>query len=299
MKIGHCLAMTGILVTVIFAFRPAAATEELSVLIVDGQNNHDWKVTTPILKSFLEETGRYAVDVATSPSQNSPGQDWDSFQPGFSKYDVVLSNYNGQMWPESVNKSLQEYVSHGGALVIVHAANNAFPEWPEWNKMIGLGWRGADYGDRLTVKDDGQLVRTEKGKGPGSGHGSQHAFPVVVRDRQHPVTMGMPGEWMHTKDELYHGQRGPAQNVHVLVTAFSARNQRGTGAHEPMVWWVSYGRGRVFTTVMGHADYSMRCVGFQTVVSRGCEWAATGKVTLPIPGNFPTHDQFSVAGEPR
>ena len=44
MKIGHCLAMTGILVMVIFAFRPAAAAEELSVLIVDGQNNHDWKV---------------------------------------------------------------------------------------------------------------------------------------------------------------------------------------------------------------------------------------------------------------
>jgi hypothetical protein len=38
---------------------------------------------------------------------------------------------------------------------------------------------------------------------------------------------------------------------------------------------------------MGHADYSMKCVGFQSVMLRGTEWAATGKVTLPIPSNFP------------
>ena len=48
---------------------------------------------------------------------------------------------------------------------------------------------------------------------------------------------------------------------------------------------------------MGHADYSMKCVGFQTVVGRGCEWAATGKVTLPIPKNFPTKGKVSTAAE--
>ncbi len=263
------------------------AADKLKLLIVDGQNNHQWQKTTPILKAFLEHTDRFTVDVATSPPKKSQPDAWKSFRPQFSKYDVVLSNYNGDLWPEDVQKSLEKYVADGGGLVIVHAANNAFPQWSEWNKMIGLGWRNAKYGPRVTVDDDGDTVRTAAGEGPGAGHGPQHEFSIVIRDRGHAVMDGIPAEWMHAKDELYHGQRGPAQNMHILATAYSDPAQRGTDAHEPMVWWIPYGKGRVFTTVMGHADYSMHCVGFQTITARGAEWAATGEVTLPVPENFP------------
>lgn len=266
----------------------ATAAEPVRVLIVDGQNNHNWKGTTPILKDFLTKSGRFSVDVATTPVKGQPKEAWDSFRPRFADYGAVLSNYNGELWPEPVQRDLESYVSKGGGLVIVHAANNAFPEWAEFNKMIGLGWRGADFGDRLTVDDKGQAVRTKKGEGPGAGHGSQHDFAVIVRDREHPVMQGLPAEWMHVKDELYHGQRGPAASMNVLATAFAAKQTGGTDAHEPMVWWIPYGQGKVFTTVMGHAEYSMQCVGFQTVVNRGTEWAATGKVTIPVPTPFPT-----------
>ena len=264
------------------------AAEPIRVLIIDGQNNHDWRKTTPVLKSCLEKTGRFKVEVATSPENGKPAQDWDAFRPKFSDYGAVLSNYNGQSWPEPVRKSLEEYVANGGGLVIVHAANNAFPDWAEYNKMIGLGWRGADFGDRVTLDKDGKVVRTEKGKGAGAGHGAQHDFAVVVRDRQHPVMSGLPVEWMPVTDELYHGQRGPAENMNILATAYSAKSTSGTEEHEPMVWWIPYGKGKVLTTLMGHGDYSMKCVGFQTIITRGTEWAATGKVTIPVPENFPT-----------
>jgi hypothetical protein len=278
----------------------ADAAQKLRLLLIDGQNNHNWRATTPVLNSFLAKSGRFTVDVATTPTQkNAPQEQWDKFRPNFTDYDVVLSNYNGEPWPRPVQRALENYISGGGALVIVHAANNAFPQWPEWNKMIGLGWRGAGYGQRVTLNDDGKLVRTAKGEGPGAGHGSQHAFSVVVRDGAHPVMQGMPAEWMHFKDELYHGQRGPALNMHILATAYSSPDKRGTGAHEPMVWWIPYGKGRVFTTVMGHADYSMKCVGFQSVVTRGCEWAATGKVTLSLPADFPTAEKTSVVADKR
>lgn len=281
-----------------------AAEKKLKLLIVDGQNNHNWKQTTPVLQKFLTASGRFSVDVSTSPprlgrkasadDKAESAKAWESFRPEFSKYDVVLSNYNGELWPEAVRKSFEGYVKAGGGVVIVHAANNAFPQWAEWNKMIGLGWRGNSFGDRLTLDDKGKPVRTPKGQGPGSGHGPQHAFSVIVRDRNHPVTKGMPAEWMHFKDELYHGQRGPALNMSVLATAYSAKDKRGTEAHEPMVWWIPYGKGKVFTTVMGHADYSMKCVGFQTVVLRGAEWVATGKVTISVPSYFPTATETSV-----
>lgn len=284
-KSSLCLSAFFCLIT------PAFAADPLNLLLIDGQNNHDWKRTTPVLKSFLEKSGRFTVDVATSPPAKAEGSAWDAFRPDFSNYQVVLSNYNGELWPKPVQKALEEYVSGGGGLVIVHAANNAFPNWPEFNRMIGLGWRGAGFGDRVTVDDKGGVVRTAKGEGPGAGHGAQHEFSVVTRDRQHPVMMGLPIEWKHAKDELYHGQRGPAADMHLLATAYSTKSTGGTDAHEPMVWWVPYGKGKVFTTVMGHGDYSMKCFGFQTIVARGCEWVATDKVTLPIPKSFPTADK--------
>ncbi|WP_373650492.1 ThuA domain-containing protein [Schlesneria sp. DSM 10557] len=267
---------------------PLNADDKVRALIVDGQNNHDWRTTTPLLQACLEATGRFQVDVATAPPQGKPAAEWDAFRPQFDQYQVVISNYNGQSWPQPVQKSLEEFVAKGGGLVIVHAANNAFSDWPEYNKMIGLGWRGAEFGSRVTVGKDGKTLILPKGEGPGAGHGSQHDYTIVTRDRQHPVMLGIPAEWMHVKDELYHGQRGPAANMHILATAFSAGSTNGTEEHEPLIWWIPYGKGKVFTTLLGHGDYSMKCVGFQTTFGRGAEWVATGKVTIPVPKNFPT-----------
>ena len=216
----------------------AGEKDKLKVLIIDGQNNHNWRATTPVLRKFLPASGRFAPpDIATTPtSKKAPQVEWDKFRPNFAAYDVVLSNYNGELWPEEVQRSLEAYLKGGGALVVVHAANNAFPQWSEWNKMIGLGWRGNGFGERVTLDDAGKAVRTPKGEGPGAGHGPQHEFSIVVRDTSHPVTNGMPAEWLHAKDELYHGQRGPALNMHIIATAYSAKDKRGTSAHEPMIW---------------------------------------------------------------
>jgi type 1 glutamine amidotransferase len=289
-----CRALTGILAVGLALgawTTPAQAAEKVRVLIIDGQNNHTWKNMTPPMKADLERSGRFDVTVATTPPAKSPKEAWDSFRPDFRKYDVVLSNYNGEPWPAEVRKALEDYVAGGGGLAIIHAANNAFADWPEYNKMIGLGWRDAKFGDRLTVDDSGKVVRTPKGEGPSSSHGPTHAFTVKVRNPNHPITRGMPAEWLHAKDELYHGQRGPAEHMEILATAFSDKSMKGTGTNEPMIWVIPYGKGRVFTTVMGHVmnddDQAIECPGFRTVMLRGTEWAATGDVTIPIPDDFP------------
>ena len=49
----------------------ALAAQPMKALIVDGQNNHNWRETTPILKQLLEETELFTVDVATSPPKKS------------------------------------------------------------------------------------------------------------------------------------------------------------------------------------------------------------------------------------
>ncbi|MCX7664572.1 MAG: ThuA domain-containing protein [Gemmataceae bacterium] len=303
----------------------SSAAEPIRVLIVDGQNNHNWKATTPILKKTLEDTGLFKVDVATAPApvgkappppKNADDKaamqkyeadlekfklsaaqykkDMAAFRPKFSDYQAVVSNYNGELWSEETQRDFVKYVEQGGGFVVVHAANNAFPQWPEYNLIIGVGgWGGRNEksGPYIRLRDGKFTLDTSKGNG--GSHGAQHEFVVEIRDKEHPITKGLPEKWLHAKDELYDRLRGPAKNVHVLATAFADPKTGGSGEHEPMLMVIEYGKGRVFHTTLGHADYSMKCVGFAVTFSRGVEWAATGKVTQKVPEDFPKVDKTS------
>ncbi|EAQ80335.1 ThuA domain-containing protein [Blastopirellula marina] len=268
-----------------------AADAKLKALIVDGQNNHGvWPKTTQMMKADLIETGLFTVDVATTEPKSTEG-----FAPQFKDYDVVISNYNGQSWPKATQEAFVEYVKNGGGFVVIHAADNAFGNWEQYNRMIGLGgWGGRNEksGPYVYYGQEGEVVRNTD---PGSGghHGAQHPFQIVVRDAEHPITKGMPKAWMHSQDELYDLLRGPGENMHILATAYAEPGKGGSGRHEPMLMTIQYGDGRVFHTPMGHAEYSMECVGFITTLCRGAEWAATGAVTQPIPDDFPTATEES------
>ena len=256
----------------------------IRALIIDGQNNHDWQRLTPVLRETLENTGRFSVAVATVTTPAS-------FEADFANYDVVVSNYFGDDWPLATIGALEQFVERGGGYVVVHAGGTSFMGRPNYNRLVGLAWRDANHGDRLTVDADGNTARTPRGIGPGAGHGPCFAFPICHHQLEHPILKGLPPIWMHTPDELWHGLRGPAENLAILASAFSPR----TGAREPMLWTVGFGRGRVFVTVLGHVwpggnTIAVECVGFRDTLARGCQWAAKGQVDLPVPNNFPTEE---------
>lgn len=292
----------------------ATADDKLRCLIIDGQNNHVmWPKTTMMMKSFLEDSGRFTVDVArtkytwkggdllaefplddgkTYEELAEPKSDPD-FKPNFADYDVVLSNFGWRAapWPDETKAALEKFVSGGGGMVIVHAADNSFGDWDAFNKMIGLGgWDGRDEksGPYVYYDKAGNVVR-DTTAGSGGSHGPQHPYQVVIRDPSHPITKGLPRAWMHVKDELYQQLRGPANNMSILATAYADPKFKGTDRHEPVLITIDYDRGRIFHTPMGHDDQSMQCVGFITTLVRGAEWAATGEVTLTkTPDDFPT-----------
>ena len=178
----------------------ARAADKIRLLIIDGQNNHNWKATTPPLTEMLTKSGLFTVDVLTSPPKGSAKAAWAKFKPDFAKYGVVLSNYNGQSWPAEVNRSFERYMAGGGGLVVYHAGAAAFPGWAEWNKMIALGWRNNKFGDRVCLDDAGKEIRMPKGTGAGAGHGPQYAYEIVDRRPEHPIMKGMPAKWTHPKD---------------------------------------------------------------------------------------------------
>lgn len=270
-----------------------SAADKIKVLIVDGQNNHKWDITTPVLKHALESSGAFTVDVSTSPPKGSPAEAWHAFKPDFTAYKAVVSNYNGEPWPQNVRDAFTKYVAAGGGFVSVHAANNSFPDWKEYNDMIGVGgWGGRNEksGPWLYVKD-GKLFR-DTTAGNGGAHGPQHEFIVEIQNSDHPITRGLPKRWLHCKDELYSKLRGPAENVEILSSAQSDL----TSVQEPNNMVLKYQQGRVFHTTLGHADYSMLDRGFFTLLQRGTEWAATGDVvqTAAVPADFPTEAAVSV-----
>jgi len=140
------------------------------VLIVDGINNHDWQAATHAITQILTATGLFSVDISTTPPRGAPPEAWNSWRPDFSRYDVVINNFNGGHladgieWPPAVQESLVKFVQGGGGLVVYHAANNAFLKWKAYNDMIGLGWRSKSFGPGLAVADDGKIVVIPKGE---------------------------------------------------------------------------------------------------------------------------------------
>jgi len=262
-----------------------------NTLIITGQNNHNWKASSPVLKQILDETGLFSTEIMTTPDK---GGDMKSFNPDFSKYKLVVIDYNGDSWSEKTNSAFVDYVNNGGGVVIYHAADNSFPKWKEYNEMIGLGgWgdRNQKDGPYVYYKNNQLIVDTTAGIG--GTHGKRREYLVRTRIADHPVTKGLPVRWLHGNDELYSLLRGPAKNMQILATAFAdSAAGGGTMRDEPMLMTITYGKGRIFHTTMGHADEgggpSMHCAGFITTLQRGAEWAVTGNVTQKIPWDFPS-----------
>ena len=283
---------------------PQAATipPRVNALIVDGFSNHDWRKTTAFIASTLEETGIFSVDVTSTPSEPS-AEDWGQWRPRFADYDVVILNWNNirqtdLRWPQAVERELEAYVRGGGGMLAFHSANNAFPHWPEFNRMIGLGWRAKDRGVALQLDADGTIRRIPPGEGERTSHGPRQDT-VVIRLNDHPITHGIPQRWLTPDIEVYTFARGPAEALTVLTYGRHVE----TDSYWPLEWVVSYGQGRVYSSSFGHiwaTDVGIPdrvlCVGFQTSLIRAAEWLATGAVSYPVPDNFPAEDAISLRG---
>ena len=364
-----------LLVAALLFFQSACNNQpHYKALIVTGQNNHLWKASYPVLKLLLDQTGLFTTDTLVSPPRRG---DMSKFDPKFSNYDVIVLDYNGDSWSDKTKKDFVDYVKNGGGVVVYHAADNSFPDWKEYNEIIGLGgWGNRNEKSGPYVYYKGNEIVRDTSKGIGGTHAARSDYVVKMRNLDHPITKGMPVQWMHANDELYSLLRGPGENMEILATALTgqrmfvrnpnappagqgapnaniqnrqganagqgtrqgananqgtrpgttanqgtrprtaqggaagataanrgARGQQGATVapevpagppprDEPVLFTIKYGKGRIFHTVLGHADKgggpAMQCVGFIVTFQRGAEWAASGKVTQKIPFDFPT-----------
>lgn len=286
-----------LLLSVLFSVT-ACAKKPIRTLIITGQNNHNWPISSVAIKQILENSAQFQVDVMTSPAK---GEDMSSFIVDFSSYALVVVDYNGDAWPEETCNNFVKYAQNGGGIVIYHAADNPFPNWKAYNEICALGgWEGRDEksGPYVYWKDNA-LIK-DMSPGPGGSHGKQHEYILTARNTSHPIVQGLPLRWLHAQDELYDRMRGPGNIQDVLYTAYSDTATGGSGREEPLIFTVNYGKARIFHTMLGHAgetlehNTAMQCAGFQELLLRGAEWAATGKVTRKVPADFPGEKQVKM-----
>ena len=295
------LSVAGLVLALVLtspALSARAPRQPIRGVIITGQNNHNWPVSSEALKLTLEQSGLFRIDVAVSPQ---PGADMSGFSVDFRQYRFVVLDYNGDPWPAAMQEAFLKFVRKGGGVIVFHAADNAFPEWDAYNQIIALGgWGGRDERSGPYVYwQDGALVR-DPSPGPGGSHGARHAYVMNVRDASHPVVRGLPARWKHAEDELYDRLRGPGGICDLLYTAYSDKEKGGSGREEPLVFTVEYGRGRILHMAPGHARPSlednpaMQCAGFQTLLLRAAQWCARSRVSREVPPDFPTETEVSL-----
>jgi type 1 glutamine amidotransferase len=234
---------------------PAAAAKKIQVLVITGQNGHDWRSCSPYLRQILEETGKFEVRIV----EEFRGASAATLAP----YDVVVLNYSdwrkkpGLRWGDSTDQAFLDYVKSGKGLVSYHFSASAFEGWEEYDRLIGGAWR--------------------TGHG---GHSKYHDFKVDIKDKEHPITRGLNDSYPQS-DELY-ANLVMQPDIRVLATAWDdPALDKGSGKNQPMLWVKSYGAGRVFATALGHDVPAMKPEVFRVTLVRGAEWAATGNVTIP------------------
>jgi len=222
---------------------PDESNQQIKLLILSGRNNHDWSQTTPVLGKIFEEPGYYTLDVSNRP---------DTFNFEYlSNYDAIVSNWNSWpendlRWPEAMEEGLLKFVREGGGLVFFHASTSVFYEWPDFQNISTGAWeKQTSHGERCPVR-------------------------VTIENQDHPITKGLSEFYIF--DELWI-DAGQNEVFQVL----------GSASNQPAIFVANYGNGRIFHTILGHDARAIRNIGFQTLLMRGTEWAATGEVHSPIP----------------
>jgi type 1 glutamine amidotransferase len=243
------LAFPVLLLILLTQFACEPDSKPINILILSGSNNHEWQQTTPFLENMFQQTGNFKTEITNQPDTLKYSD--------FEKFDVVLSNWNSWpendlRWPVETENALLQFIKNGGGFVTFHSSTSAFYKWPEFQEISTGAW----------------ILDT-------TSHGKPSETRVEISNNEHPVTQGMKG--FEIFDELW---INTAKNnkFEVLGTATNEVLTQKGAESQPAIMVAEYGKGRIFHTILGHDLIAMQSEGFQSLLLRGTEWAATGKV---------------------
>ncbi len=240
------IALLLVLISTLAFSNAAFAKAKIRVLLLSGDDvsAHNWQQIADATKQVLLASDKFEVTTAeqlTALESDTLTKDFDL---------IFITRYNRQGTLSDKGKAnLLQFVKSGKGLALSHLASASFPEWTEFQTMVGRHWvMGA------------------------SGHGPRSIIKATITPAKSPITKGIAD--FETDDELYAKLQGDAQ-ITVLVTADSDWSKKT----EPLVFTVKYGKGRIFHETLGHDAKAINNPTTAQLIVNGSEWAATGKVT--------------------
>jgi type 1 glutamine amidotransferase len=271
------------------------AGQERKILVITGADPgkfHPWEKNLELIRERLAVFGVTKPEMLVCKDAAEWRANW---RGNYADYAAVLIIYWWEQGPEEELAKLDAYVRNGGGLVLAHSTLAGFQNQKIFDEWTGFAYREhkPDYGSNLVFDADGKRIVRAPGEGKGSYHEPIRPFVIQTHDAAHPIMAGLPEKWLQAPDELYLFLRGPDPNRHVIATA-----QAPDGTFAPQAWVRDHGKGRIFCLTPGHHAPAASSVGFITLLARGLEWAATGKVTSKVPVNFPSETE-SVTDLPR
>ena len=176
-------------------------------------------------------------DFASSPERERDSYECVVFYTMLrdSPIDAGQPGYVGK--PRAALEHLGE--SEQGILVLHHAIL-AYPEWPVWSELVGIGDRSFGY-------HHGQSIQGE------------------TADRPHPIIRGV-GSW-EMIDETYTMADAGADSE-VLLTTRHPQSMR------TLAWTRIHKNARVFCFQSGHDNQTWENSGFREILRRGIYWTA-------------------------
>ena len=169
-------------------------------------------------------------------------------------YDVVVfytmelktANYEDIWFRRDPQPAIERLFERGQGVVALHHSFFAFPDWPFWDKVIGLKNRAADPDAGFEFHFDVQQR-------------------VEVTDSEHPIMKGV--ESFETTDEGYHMPDEAAQG-HLLLQVDHPKTMRATA------WTREVNKSRVFCFQLGHDATGWNHPSFEKLLRQGIHWVA-------------------------
>jgi type 1 glutamine amidotransferase len=166
-------------------------------------------------------------------------RDYAAFDPRIlATYDAVVLNSTAHIsMPASAKRALLDFARNGGGVIGIHAAIDAFKDWPEGASIVGATFAGHPWGPAGT-------------------------WAVQLAEPNHPLLRAWSGHDFKLRDEFY--EMGPPfarADRRVLLTLDVSDPATANPGSEPLhradrdfavAWIKHFGAGRVFYCCFGH-----------------------------------------------
>jgi hypothetical protein len=196
------------------------------------------------MAKWAEKDGTYVVDQTDDCAVITP--------ENMAKY-ACLVFYTNRELPisEDNRRAILDYVRNGGGFVAIHSGTGTFFEWPPYQEMINAIFDGHPWTQKVRV---------------------------IIEDRKHPITKGLP-EAFEVPDEIYQHTNWSREVTHVLASLditsvdLNAKGVKRQDRDFGLAWAHRYGQGRVYVNALGHTKDCWDNLCFESMIVRGIRWA--------------------------